>query len=123
MLPIQGIYEIAIKVKDLPRAEAFYRNVLGLEVGIRDEKRNWVFLRAGGQAGMVVLQEDKQEWPRQHFAFTVAAQDMERCVAALGEQGVEVDGPHYHAWMPALSLYFADPDGNDLELCAPVQHA
>lgn len=123
MLPIQGIYEIAIKVKDLPRAEAFYRNVLGLEVGIRDETRNWVFLRAGGQAGMVVLQEDKQEWPRQHFAFTVAEQDMERCVAALGEHGVEVDGPHYHAWMPALSLYFADPDGNDLELCAPVQRA
>jgi catechol-2,3-dioxygenase len=120
MLPIQGLYEIAIKVNDLARAEAFYRNVLGLEVGIRDEKRNWVFLRAGGQAGMIVLQEDKQDWPRQHFAFTVAEADMERCVTALRDHGVETDGPHYHSWMPALSLYFADPDGHDLELCAPV---
>jgi len=121
MLPIRGVYEIAIKVKDLPRAEAFYRDVLGLEVGIRDERRKWLFLRAGGQAGMVVLQEDKQEWPIQHFAFTVEEQDIERCAAALREQGLEVDGPHYHGWMPALSLYFADPDGNDLELCAPVE--
>ncbi len=39
------------------RAETFYRNVLGLEVGLRDETRKWLFLRAGGPAGMVVLQE------------------------------------------------------------------
>lgn len=68
MLPIKGIYEVAIKVKDLPRAGVFYREVLDLEVGIRDEQRNWLFLRA----------------------------------------------------VPAKSLYFDDPDGNALELCAPV---
>ena len=39
MLPIRGLYEVAIPVKDLPRAEAFYRDVLGLEVGLRDERR------------------------------------------------------------------------------------
>ena len=62
MLPIRGLYEVAIRGKDLPRAEAFYKGVLGLEEGIRDERRNWLFLRAGGNAGMVVLQEDKGEW-------------------------------------------------------------
>jgi catechol 2,3-dioxygenase-like lactoylglutathione lyase family enzyme len=36
MVPINGVYEVAIRVKDLPRAEAFYREVLGLEVGLRD---------------------------------------------------------------------------------------
>jgi hypothetical protein len=25
-----------------------------------------------------------------------------------------------HDWMPARSVYFADPDGHDLELCAPL---
>ncbi len=25
MLPIRGLYEVAIRVKDLPRAEAFYK--------------------------------------------------------------------------------------------------
>jgi catechol 2,3-dioxygenase-like lactoylglutathione lyase family enzyme len=76
MFPIRGLYEVAIRVKDLSRSEAFYRETLGLEVGIRDEKRKWLFLRAGGQAGMVVLQEDKPDWPTQHFAFTIDEADI-----------------------------------------------
>ncbi len=118
MLPIRGVYEVAIRVKDLAKSEPFYREVLDLEVGIRDEKRNWLFLRAGGDNGMVVLQEDKGEWPLQHFAFTINEADIERAANLLRERGVEVEGPVFHQWMGASSLYFADPDGNALELCA-----
>src|SRR5437773_1417372 len=118
MLPIRGVYEVAIRVKDLARAEPFYREVLGLEVGIRDEKRNWLFLKAGGDAGMVVLQEDKSEWPLQHFAFTINETDIERAATMLRERGVEVEGPVFHKWMNSTSLYFDDPDGNKLELLA-----
>jgi len=118
MLPIRGVYEVAIRVKDMTRAEPFYREVLDLEVGIRDEKRNWLFLRAGGDAGMIVLQEDKGEWPLQHFAFTIEEADIERALAMLRERGVEVEGPVFHQWMGATSLYFADPDGHALELLA-----
>src|SRR5262245_51914895 len=42
MLPIRGVYEVAIRVRDLARAEPFYREVLGLEVGLRDATRNWL---------------------------------------------------------------------------------
>ena len=52
---VRGIYEVAIPVRQLERAETFYRDVLGLEVGLRDDRRKWLFLRAGG-AGY-------QEWP------------------------------------------------------------
>jgi lactoylglutathione lyase len=121
MLPIRGVYEIAIRVKHLTAAEAFYREVLGLEVGLRDERRNWLFLRAGGDAGIIVLQEDGGEWPRQHFAFTVEERDIDRAADYLRSRGVAVDGPHFHQWMPAKSIYFSDPDGHDLELCAPVK--
>ncbi len=120
MLPIRGLYEVAIPVKDLSRAEPFYREVLGLEEGLRDERRNWLFLRAGGQAGMIVLQEDKGDWPSQHFAFTVDEADIERAAALLRELGVQTQGPVFHEWMPAKSVYFSDPDGHALELCAPV---
>ena len=120
MLPIRGIYEVAIRVKDLAKAEPFYLEVLDLEIGIRDSRRNWLFLRAGGESGMIVLQEDKTDWPLQHFAFTVDEADIERAAEMLRERGVKVEGPVFHQWMPAKSIYFRDPDGHDLELCAPV---
>ena len=121
MFPIRGIYEVAIRVKDLARAEKFYREVLELQEGIRDEKRNWLFLRAGGNAGMIVLQEDKGEWPTQHFAFTIEEADIERAATMLRQKGVSVSEPVVHEWMQATSLYFDDPDGNALELIANVK--
>jgi len=118
MLPIKGLYEIAIRVKDLARAESFYTSVLGLEEGLRDDRRNWLFMWAGGKAGMIVLQEDKGEWPLQHFAFTIDEPDLTRAAALLAEKGVAVSAPVYHEWMNSTSLYFKDPDGHDLELIA-----
>ena len=118
MLPIKGLYEIAIRVKDLARAEAFYKDVLGLQEGLRDERRNWLFLYAGGNAGMVVLQEDKSEWPKQHFAFTVNESDIKAAATLLKDKGVVVSEPVYHEWMNSVSLYFDDPDGHALELLA-----
>lgn len=120
MIGIRGVYEIAVRVRDLGRAERFYREILGLEVGLRDESRPWVFLRAGGSSGMIVLQEEPGEWPLQHFAFTVASDDLDRAVAELSQNGVSVQGPVTHDWIPARSVYFRDPDGHDLELCAPL---
>ena len=76
MLAIRGVYEVAVRVRDLSKSESFYRETLGLEVGLRDEERRWLFLRAGAD-GMVVLQEDKGEWPTQHLAFTIAEADVE----------------------------------------------
>jgi lactoylglutathione lyase len=119
MLPIKGVYEVAIRVKDLARAEAFYKDVLGLEEGVRDEERKWLFLSVGGNAGMVVLQEDKGEWPTQHFAFTVSADDIDQAAAMLKELGVAVSAPVYHQLMNSQSVYFDDPDGHALELLAP----
>jgi lactoylglutathione lyase len=116
---IRGVYEVAIRVRDVRTAEAFYRETLGFEVGLRDERRHWVFLRAGTD-GMIVLQEDKGEWPLQHFAFTVGESDIDAAAAALARRGVTVEGPMVHDWIPAKSVYFRDPDGHDLELCAPL---
>lgn len=118
MLPIRGLYEVAIRVKNLARAEAFYKDVLGLEEGLRDGRRNWLFLYAGGNSGMIVLQEDTGDWPKQHFAFTVRESDLNPAAATLREQGVTVSDPVFHAWMNSVSIYFDDPDGNQLELLA-----
>ncbi len=67
---------------------------------------------------MLVLQEQSGDWSPLHFAFTTSAADIEDAAARLREHGVEVSGPVTHDWMPARSIYFRDPDGHDLELCA-----
>lgn len=118
-MKIDGVYEIAIPVRDLPRAEKFYREVLGFEVGLRDEKRPWVFLRIGGRSGMIVLQETRAEFAPLHFAFTVERGAIAGLARELAARGVGASGPHFHEWMPASSVYFSDPDGHALELCAP----
>src|SRR3954468_21725158 len=121
MIRIRGIYEIAIPVRELSSAESFYRNVLGLEVGLRDEARRWLFLRAGGTAGMVVLQEKPENWQSQHFAFAVSDAELDEAAIELQKHGLVVDGPCLNAWMPARSVYFSDVDGHQLELCAPLE--
>src|SRR5215813_8222910 len=100
---VQGIYEVAIPVRQLPRAETFYRDVLGLEVGLREDRRKWLFLRAGGAAGMIVLQEQAGECPKLHFAFTVDEGDLERAAAVLRDRGVATEGPVVHECIPGRS--------------------
>jgi hypothetical protein len=43
MAPIRGVSEVAIRVRDLARADVFYRDVLRLETSLRDERQPWVF--------------------------------------------------------------------------------
>jgi len=38
------------------------------------------------------------------------------------EKGFDVEGPVLHDWVPAKSIYFDDPDGHALELCAPMNY-
>src|SRR4030095_15363531 len=120
MLPIRGVYEVAIRVRDLSRSEPFFRDLLRVTRGLRDDWRNWLFLWVGDKTGMVVLQQDPANWTVQHLAFSVDERDLERAMVALKEHGVPVRGPVHHEWMQATSVYFPDPDGHDLELCAPV---
>ena len=66
------------------------------------------------------LQETADAFPKVHFALTVDEPELERAAKILAEHGVETSGPIHHEWMNAKSLYFSDPDGHDLELCAPL---
>src|SRR5206468_10784196 len=120
MLSIRGVYEVAIRVKDLAQSERFYCDILGLAPGLRDDHRHWLFLWVGDKAGVVVLQRHGSRFPPQHLAFTVEEPELERAAVILKQRGIAIEGPVVHEWMQAKSLYFPDPDGHDLELCAPI---
>ncbi len=58
----------------------------------------------------------------QHFAFEVALPDMKNAVAFLKSNGItchnKIDGSEslqVFGWMPAVAIYFNDPDGHLLE--------
>jgi predicted enzyme related to lactoylglutathione lyase len=97
MLGIRDVYEVAIKVRDLAVAEPFHRDVLGSEVGLRDARRPWIFMRAGA-GGMIVLQP-QPDVPQQHFAFTVSEHDIDAAAEKLRRRDAAVDGPMIHEWI------------------------
>jgi catechol 2,3-dioxygenase-like lactoylglutathione lyase family enzyme len=132
---IQGLFETHINVSDLERSIAFYCGVLGLELGRREEERRVAFLliggRSGAQAAMLGLWEKPREQVvRQHIAFRASVDDVvehsvawlkERCLSCSNFLDDGTERPMVFAWMPAISIYFRDPDGHSLEFIALLQ--
>jgi lactoylglutathione lyase len=50
MIPIEGLFEAHISVRDFKRSVAFYRDVVGLELGIAQPERPAAFLGSAGAA-------------------------------------------------------------------------
>ena len=123
---IVAIVETAIYVDDLDAAEAFYRDVLGLEV-IGKEAGRHVFFRVGDG---VLLAFDPEATLRGdmlpphgargpgHFALGVRAENLDEWRRRLEAHGVavekEVEWPR-----GGRSLYFRDPAGNSVEIVTP----
>jgi lactoylglutathione lyase len=126
---IQGLFETHIFVEDLERSIDFYKNILGLtECGYNDERRIaffWVGEPKGAMLGL--WEKPKAEIDIRHFAFRCDVDDVHhKAVSFLKERNLKPynflkDGseqPMVFAWMPALAIYFKDPDGHDLEFIA-----
>jgi len=64
----------------------------------------------------------------QHLAFEVSEKDMEQAVKQLLDNGIKIHNflnednkrPMVFGWMPAISIYFPDPDGHELEIIATL---
>ncbi len=127
---IQGLFETHLNVRDLARSVAFYRDVLELELALEEPARQVAFFWIGGhnQAMLGVWQTPEDEVQRQHFAFTISLDDMRNAKQYLLDKGLTPrnflnDGtqePMVFGWMPAVAIYFEDPDGHSLEFIAPL---
>ncbi len=123
---VADVLETCLYADDLPAAERFYRDVLGLRFVVREEGRH-VFLRCG--RGMLLLFRAAEtlspdsRLPRHgttgptHVAFAVPAAELDSWKAQLTSAGVAIELDH--SWPNgARSLYFRDPAGNSLELAS-----
>jgi len=127
MADIQGIVETGIYVDDLDRAEAFYRDVLGLAV-IGKEPGHHVFFRVGERNVLLafvaaatlkgdVLPAHGASGPG-HFALGIAAADLDAWRQRLVDHHVAIEKEV--RWpRGGQSLYFRDPAGNAVELITP----
>lgn len=128
---IKGLYETHIQVSDLENAIRFYTEVLGLTLAHRDETRPIAFLWIGeGKKSMLGLWEQKENLQTRHFAFSGSTEDiLNYSVEFLKRKDLEPynflkdgsDQPMVFAWMPALAIYFKDPDGNQLEFISILE--
>ncbi|MCQ4141641.1 VOC family protein [Chryseobacterium sp. EO14] len=128
---IKGLYETHIQVSDLENAIEFYTKVLGLEFAHKEENRRIAFLWIGkNKESMLGLWEQKENLQTRHFAFTADKEDiLNYSVEFLRTKNLTpynflkdgIEKPMVFAWMPALAIYFNDPDGNQLEFISVLE--
>jgi catechol 2,3-dioxygenase-like lactoylglutathione lyase family enzyme len=114
MIPIQGLGELVLEVRDLERAKAFYAEVLGLpithwdpRVAVIDAPTFRLQLRLWGTPG------HRGAGPC-HFAFRVGPEQIEPIAAFLQERALLARGP-VDFGAGGRSVFCFDPDGNEVE--------
>jgi lactoylglutathione lyase len=129
MIPIRDLFETHLTVSDLDRSVRFYRDALGLTVAHIFPERQVAFLWVGSPGGAMLGLWGMGSGPQRvtlHTAFTVSVEDVLGAPEARREAGITPldfaskpsDEAEVLAWMPAVAVYFHDPDGNLLEFIA-----
>ena len=125
---IEGLFETHINVTNLETSMQFYGETLGLELGRHEKDRRVAFYWLGkrGEAMLGLWEKPAGEVQRQHFAFRSSLEAILKAERFLKEKGLEpknflrdgTEHPMVFAWMPAIAIYFSDPDGHSLEFIA-----
>jgi methylmalonyl-CoA/ethylmalonyl-CoA epimerase len=124
-MQIERLGQVAINVKDVPRATAFYRDTLGLTF-LFAPGPNLAFFDAGGVRLMLTRPENPEfDHPASILYYKVA--DLEGSWAELQAKGVNLtDAPHLVAPMPDHDLWMAglkDSEGNTVVLMCEKRKA
>jgi len=129
MTEIHGLFETHLTVGDLDRSIQFYRDQLGLSVaGIFPERQAAFFWVGPGKSAMLGLWANGHGPQRisLHTAFRTSVESVITSPETLRNAGMtplDFEGQPAEeavvlAWMPAVAVYFRDPDGNLLEYIA-----
>jgi catechol 2,3-dioxygenase-like lactoylglutathione lyase family enzyme len=126
-----GILETVLYARDLDAAEAFYRDVLGLEPFTKASGRH-LFYRCGNQV-LLIFNPDATRVAAApgtlpvpphgahgegHICFRASAPELDAWHAKLAAQGIAIEADFQ--WPGGgRSIYFRDPAGNCLELAEP----
>lgn len=129
---IQGLYETHLFVENLETSIHFYEQVLGLTPCYFEEERRIAFFWVGKprEAMLGLWEKPKSQIYPQHFAFRCDKDFIvTQATTYLKERNLRPynflkDGseqPMVFAWMPAIAIYFNDPDGHQLEFISVLE--
>jgi len=114
-----GLGHLLLQTSDLPTAEQFYVDFLGLTVRKRETFRDGRPLVVTHEGLGLTSGRPDGDGPVEHVAFQ--ARGVRAIADRAREAGVTVlRGPEPSAY--GVSLYLADPDGNQVELFADEDH-
>jgi lactoylglutathione lyase len=126
VIRITSLFEAHLAAGNLERAITFYRDQLNFELAHSSTKPNAAFFWIGAPGRSMLGVWELGSFPlgmTNHVAFQVDLDNLLQAPAALkavdivprGFHGEPADEAVVLAWMPAASVYFLDPDGNQLE--------
>ena len=123
MFRIKQIDHVALTVKDVERAVAWYRDVLGLE---RRHEEVWGGVPAmmfAGETGIALFPAESSDpapapehsnaTVMRHLAFQVDRRNFDRAQIEFSARGIPFTFEDHDI---AHSIYFHDPDGYEIEL-------
>ena len=130
----RGFHHVATVTADLDRAVGFYREVFGaemvLEIAATDGHRRMAILDLGAGSALNITEQSARtivgdrtrpgsRGPIDHYGLAVASRDiLESARVRLISAGA--DTGEIQRLGDSWSLFFRDPDGMELEVCAPI---
>jgi catechol 2,3-dioxygenase len=132
MIKLKGIGHVLLRVADQEVSKRFYRDVLGFVIAEEDPDHGGVFMTLGDNFHTLDIGQhpapEQAQRPRReqiglgHIAFQVGSYAaLREAYAHLVDNGVEILRATNH--VNQRSFYFADPDGNTLELYYELPYA
>ena len=119
-IPTEGLHHVALRVRDLGRAKAFYAEVFGFQVVWEPDPKNSYLSSGSDNLALHEVAEDLasgSNQPLDHLGLIVATPEMvdyaagelrRRVVPIVHEPRTHRDG--------SRSLYCRDPDGNTIQI-------
>ena len=115
---LSRIEQVAIPVRDLARATAFYRELLGMKLLFEVPPQLAFFDCDGVRLALSIASDPMYEPPGSIVYYRVA--DIDMAHAELERRGVEfLRGPHLVARLDAIEVwmaFFEDTEGNTLAI-------
>lgn len=114
---------VVLHCRDLQASRKFYRHVLGFHIA--QERADWIQFQVG-DTGLVLRPLDQElcgqqpEKPAVQLGIRVRYDEINACYEELKARGVEVLKPPSDQGWGHRTLFFADPEGNLLEMYADL---